>query len=142
MKQDANKKITAKVIFIISQIFLISSSISQTFNQPIRMAYGLGGATYVIPDDIKIETNGFTAKLITEFDQPKQTTDGRFVKSIEAHYSVVCTPRLFKLNMIIPRTGTMGTGDILSAAQTTPAWRSLDPKDYAINSIAEIYCKN
>ncbi len=106
------------------------------------MGYGPGGATYVVPDDIKIDTNGFSVKIISEWDQPQQTTDGKFVKSLESHYSVVCTPRLFKLNMMIPRTGTMGSGDILSAAQRTPEWKSPEPKDHVINTIADIYCKN
>lgn len=69
-------------------------------------------------------------------------TDGKFVKSIESHYSVVCTPRLFKLSMMIPRTGSMGTGDILSLVQRTPEWKSPEPKDHVINTIADIYCKN
>jgi hypothetical protein len=134
-------KITAIVFLIISQFFLITPSLSQS-SKPIRMGYGPGGATYVIPDDIKIETNGFSMKLIGEWDQPIRHNTGQFVKSIESHYSVVCTPRLFKLNMIVPRTGTMGTGDILSAAQRTPEWKSPEPKDHVINTIADIYCKN
>ena len=134
-------KITIKLILIISQAFLIAPSISQS-SKPIKMGYGPGGATYVIPDEIKLETNGFSMKIISEWDQPQQHNDGRFVKSIESHYSVVCTPRLFRLNMIVPRTGSMGTGDILSAAQSTPAWKSHDPADKVTNLIADIYCKN
>lgn len=141
MRQDANKKITVKLILIILQAFLIAPAISQ-LSKPIRMGHGPGGATYVIPDDIKLETNGFSMKLISEWNQPQQTTDGKFVKSIESHYSVVCTPRLFKLNMMIPRTGSMGTGDILSLVQRTPEWKSPEPKDHVINTIADIYCKN
>lgn len=106
------------------------------------MGYGPGGATYVIPDDIKTETNGFSVKIISEFDQPTRHNDGRYVKSIESHYSVVCTPRLFRLNMIVPRTGSMGTGDILSAAQPTPVWKSPDPRDNVTIVIADIFCKN
>jgi hypothetical protein len=139
-----NKKINkiAAIVFLITfQFFLVTPSISQS-SKPIRMGFGPGGATYVIPDDIKIETNGFSMKLISEWDQPQQTTDGKFVKSVETHYSVVCTPRLFRLNMMIPRTGSMGTGDILSAAQRTPEWKSPEPKDHVINTIADIYCKN
>ena len=136
-----NNKIITKLILIIFQTFLITPAISQP-SKPIRMGFGPGGATYVIPDDIKLETNGFSTKLISEWEQPQQTTDGKFVKSIESHYSVVCTPRLFKLNMMIPRTGSMGTGDILSAAQRTPEWKSPEPKDHVINTIADIYCKN
>lgn len=141
-KKNVNKKIIVKVIFIIFQGFFSSSSVSQTGNQPIRMGHGPGGATYIIPDDIKLETNGFSMKLISEWDQPQQTTDGKFVKSLESHYSVVCTPRLFKLNMIIPRTGSMGTVDILSAAQSPPVWKIHDPSDKVTNVIANIYCKN
>jgi hypothetical protein len=44
--------------------------------------------------------------------------------------------------MMIPRTGSMGTGDILSLVQRTPEWRSPEPKDNIISTIAEIYCKN
>ena len=138
---SVNNKIITKLILIILQIFSITPAISQP-SKPIRMGYGPGGATYVIPDDIKLEANGFSTKVISEWEQPQQTTDGKFVKSIESHYSVVCTPRLFKLNMMIPRTGSMGTGDILSAAQRTPEWKSPEPKDHVINTIADIFCKN
>lgn len=141
MRKNVNKKIILNIIFIIFQGFFITPAISQS-SKPIRMGYGPGGATYIIPDDIKLETNGFSMKLISEWEQPQQTTDGKFVKSLESHYSVVCTPRLFKLNMMIPRTGSMGTGDILSLVQRTPEWRSPEPKDNIISTIADIYCKN
>ncbi len=134
-------KITVKVFVIISQVLFTAPSISQS-SKPIRIGYGPGGATYVIPDDIKLETNGFSVRVISEWDQPNRHTTGQFFKSIESHYSVVCTPRLFRLNMMVPRTGSMGTGDILSAAQFTPVWKSPDPSDNTVNVIAEIYCKN
>ena len=63
-------KITIKLILIISQAFLIAPSISQS-SKPIKMGYGPGGATYVIPDEIKLKTNGFAMKIISEWDQPQ-----------------------------------------------------------------------
>lgn len=132
--------ILIKAILIIAPIYYSSPAISQTSN-PIRIGFGPGGATYVLPEDIKIEENGFSAKIISEFDRPNQHNDGRFVKSIELHYSAVCRPRLFRLNMMAPRTGPMGTGDILSAAQAAPVWRSPVPGE-SIAIIAGIFCKD
>lgn len=127
-----------KILLLFVSIFFISPSISQTSN-PIRVGFGEAGETFAFPEDIKSDSNGFSIRLIGNFSKPMPTTTGRFVKSIESYYSVVCQSKLVRLNRRVLLTGPMGTGDVLESAQAAPVWEtSTDP---ALLSVINAFCK-
>lgn len=114
-------------------------SFSQTSN-PIRVGSSALGDIYAYPEDLQVTENGFSVKLISNFKQPQMHNNGQLVYSWEMYYSAVCHPRLGRLNRIVPLTGPMGTGSVLSAAQPTGVWESMKPGD-VLDTLAGQLCK-
>ncbi len=109
-------------------------------SNPIRVGSSALGDTYVYPEDLQVTSNGFSVKLISNFKQPQMHNNGQLVRSWEMYYSAVCQPRLGRLNRVVPMTGSMGTGDVLSAAQPTGDWENMRPGDI-LSALADQLCK-
>lgn len=108
--------------------------------QPIRVGGGKLGDTFAFPEDVHKTANGFSIKLISNLFKPDPQPDGRSIVSIETYYTVTCDTRLFRLNRVVPLTGSMGRGDVLAAVQPVGVWEKLTPGD-TLHGLAEQLCK-
>jgi hypothetical protein len=109
-------------------------------SSPIRLGSSTEAETYAYPEDIQENNNGFSIKLILNYKQPRAHNDGQLVKSLEMYVSASCRPRLMRLNRIIPLTGPMGSGDVLSSAQPVAEWKKMESGEI-LYTLANQLCK-
>lgn len=104
---------------------LVVSACSLAYSQPIKIASNVYGDSYVDPNDVTFNENGFIFKMMSNSKAEAPISNGRVVASMEFLYEVGCKNKQERLLRAIAFDEPYLNGRVLETAAPDKKWTSI-----------------